>query len=85
MSVADNGIGLETRHAARVFQMFQRLHRNDEIEGSGIGLAIAKRIIERHGGTLWYEGELGVGTTFYFTLKPFRVATHEPVHQDSPN
>jgi PAS domain S-box-containing protein len=68
-SVADNGIGLDMQHAARIFQMFQRLHELGRYEGSGIGLAIAKRIVERHGGAIWVESQLGAGTTFSFYLK----------------
>jgi PAS domain S-box-containing protein len=68
-SVQDNGIGISMQYAERVFQMFQRLHERGRYEGSGIGLAIAKRILERHGGKIWLESELGVGTTFFFTLQ----------------
>jgi light-regulated signal transduction histidine kinase (bacteriophytochrome) len=68
-SVADNGIGLDMKHAARIFQMFQRLHELGRYEGSGIGLAIAKRIVERHGGSIWVESQIGAGTTFCFSLK----------------
>jgi signal transduction histidine kinase len=67
-SVEDNGIGIDQQFADRIFQMFQRLHERGKYEGSGIGLAIAKKIVERHGGRIWFESELGIGTTFYFTL-----------------
>lgn len=66
--VADNGIGLDMQYAQRIFQMFQRLHELGRYEGSGIGLAIAKRIVERHGGSIWVESELGKGCSVFFTL-----------------
>jgi signal transduction histidine kinase len=68
-AVTDNGIGIEKDSSGRVFQMFQRLHTREQFEGSGIGLAIAKKIVERHGGTIWFESVLGEGTTFYFTIR----------------
>jgi PAS domain S-box-containing protein len=67
-SIEDNGIGIPEDQQDRIFKMFQRLHTQDEYPGTGIGLAIAKKIVERHGGKIWVRSQVGCGSTFYFSI-----------------
>ena len=67
-SIRDNGIGISPEHLKKIFTIFQRLHTQEEYGGTGIGLAIAQKIVHQQGGEIWAESELGKGTTIYFTL-----------------
>jgi light-regulated signal transduction histidine kinase (bacteriophytochrome) len=68
LSLQDNGIGIDPQYSERIFEIFKRLNSKDRYPGTGMGLVIYKKIIERHGGFIWVESELGKGSTFYFTL-----------------
>jgi light-regulated signal transduction histidine kinase (bacteriophytochrome) len=70
-SVSDNGIGISKEYSTTIFQMFKRLHNEHEYDGTGIGLAICKKIVEYYNGEIWFESEEGKGTTFFFSIRKF--------------
>jgi signal transduction histidine kinase len=78
VSVRDDGVGIDPRYRDKVFAVFQRLHRDDEVAGTGIGLALCKKIVERHGGRIWFEGRAEGGTVFHVALPVDRVTVPPP-------
>ena len=68
-TISDNGIGIDTNYYSRVFELFTRMENVREYEGTGVGLAIVKRIIEKHAGRIWFDSNLGIGTNFHLAFK----------------